>query len=161
MFKQNTPLMRQLRSFHPPNIRSSRRSLYSVSWNCSLYILKAFFFCMRVPESFRRRRQRRQNNKTNYRRQKVHVNMWNKAHICAVLLSCETPITPFPTVVCKTWSIFQELTSIFSFRKRRLKQLKFSENRNKSLTKAKICSEKHNNCDEIFLLLTDVAVVVY
>ena len=88
--------MRQLRSFHP-NIRSSRRSLYSVSWNCSLYILKAFFFCMRVPESFRRRRQRRQNNKTNYRRQKVHVNMWNKADICAVLLSCETPIAPFPS----------------------------------------------------------------
>ena len=63
-------------------------------------------------------------------------------------------------VVCKTWSIFQELTSIFSFRKRRWKQLKFNENRNKSVTKAKICSEKHNNCVEIFLLLTDVAVVV-
>ena len=64
-------------------------------------------------------------------------------------------------VVCKTWSIFQELTSIFSFRKRRLKQLKFSENRNKSVTKAKICSEKHNHCVEIFLLLPDVAVVIF
>ena len=43
-----------------------------------------------------RGRQRRQNNKTNYRRQKAQVNMWNKADICAVLLSCETPIAPFP-----------------------------------------------------------------
>ena len=58
-----------------------------------------------------------------------------------------------------TLSIFQELTSIFSFRKRRLKQLKFSENRNKSATKAKICFEKHNNCVKIFFLLTNVAVV--
>ena len=33
-------------------------------------------------------RQRRQNNKTNYTRQKAHVNMWNKADIRAVLLSC-------------------------------------------------------------------------
>ena len=34
-----------------------------------------------------RRRQRRQNNKTKYTRQKAHVNMWNKADIGAVLLS--------------------------------------------------------------------------
>ena len=55
-----------------------------------------------------RRRQRRQNNKTNYRRQKAHVNktnyrrqkahvnMSNKADIRAVLLSCETSTAPFP-----------------------------------------------------------------
>ena len=34
-----------------------------------------------------RRRQRRQNNKTYYTRQKAHVNMWNKADIRAVPLS--------------------------------------------------------------------------
>ena len=41
-----------------------------------------------------------------------------------------------------------------------LKLLKFSKNRNKSVTKANICSEKHNNCLKIFLLLTNVAVVL-
>ena len=49
-----------------------------------------------IPHSRGRRRQRRQNNKTNYRRQKAHVNMWNKADICAVLLSNETSTAPFP-----------------------------------------------------------------
>ena len=29
-------------------------------------------------------------------RQKAHVNMWNKADMRAVLLSCETSIAPFP-----------------------------------------------------------------
>ena len=43
-----------------------------------------------------RRRQRWQNNKTNYTRQKAHVNKWNKADIHAVLLSFETSIAPFP-----------------------------------------------------------------
>ena len=43
-----------------------------------------------------RRRQRRQNNKTHCTRQKAHVNMWNKADICAVLLSNETSTAPFP-----------------------------------------------------------------
>ena len=43
------------------------------------------------------RGQRRQNKKTNYTRQKVHVIMWNKADIGAVLLSCETSIAPFPS----------------------------------------------------------------
>ena len=56
--------------------------------------------------------------------------MWNKSDIRAILLSCETSIAPFH-VVCKTWSIFQQLSSIFSFRKRRWRQLNFSENRNK------------------------------
>ena len=28
---------------------------------------------------------------------KAHVNMWNKADIRAVLLSCETSIAPFPS----------------------------------------------------------------
>ena len=60
-------------------------------------------------------------------------------------------------VVCKTWSIFQELTSIFLF-KTQWKQLKFSENRKKSVTQTKMCSEKHN-CVKRFLLLTDVDVL--
>ena len=42
-----------------------------------------------------RRRPRRQNDKTNYTRQKEHVNMWNKADIRAVLLWCETSTAPF------------------------------------------------------------------
>ena len=78
-----------------------------------------------------RRRRRRQNNKTNYRRQKAHVNMWNKADIRAVLLSCETSTAPFShSSVFKTWPTFQELTSIVSFSKRRWSQRNFSENRN-------------------------------
>ena len=35
-------------------------------------------------------------DKTNYTRQKAHVNMWNKADIRAVLLSCDTLIASFP-----------------------------------------------------------------
>ena len=31
-----------------------------------------------------------------YRRQTAHVNIWNKADICAVLLSNETSTAPFP-----------------------------------------------------------------
>ena len=63
-------------------------------------------------------------------------------------------------VVCKTWSVFQELTSIFSFRKRRWKQLKLSEliEANRA-TKANICPEKHKDYFEIFLLLPNVVVV--
>ena len=40
-------------------------------------------------------------------------------------------------VVCKTWPIFQQLSSIFSVRKRRWKQLKFSENKNKQCNQSK------------------------
>ena len=61
-------------------------------------------------------------------RQKVHVNMWNKADIRAVLLSNETSTAHFHAVF-KTWPTFQELTSIVSFR-RRWSQRNFSENRN-------------------------------
>ena len=64
-------------------------------------------------------------------------------------------------VVCKTWSIFQQLSSIFSFRKRRWRQLKFSENRNKQWNQRKYVSAQKANKDyvEIFLLLADVAVL--
>ena len=39
---------------------------------------------------------RRSLDKTNYTKQKAHVNMWNKVDICAVLLSNETSTAPFP-----------------------------------------------------------------
>ena len=98
-----------------------------------------------------RRRQRRQNNTTNNTRQKAHVNMWNKVDIRQLLHF---------HVVCKTWSTFQELSSIFSFRKRRWKQLKSAKIETNSGTKANTSSEKHKDYGEIFLLLADFAVVI-
>ena len=54
-------------------------------------------------------------------------------------------------VVCKTWSIFQQLSSIFSFRKTRWRQLNFSENRNKQCNQGK-CMLKNPQglCRNIF-----------
>ena len=63
-------------------------------------------------------------------------------------------------VVCRTWSIFQELTSIFSFRKRRLKEPNFSEIETNRATKTNICPEKHTDYVEIFLLLPNVVLAV-
>ena len=80
--------------------------------------------------------QRRQNIKTNYTRQKVHVNIWNKTNIHAILLSQRRQLHHFHVVI-KTWSIFQQLSSIFSFRKTRWRQLNFSENRNKHCNQSK------------------------
>ena len=58
----------------------------------------------------------RKTNKTNYTRQKAHV---NKADSCAVLLSkLGLQLLHFHAVF-KTWSAFQELKSIVSFRERR------------------------------------------
>ena len=68
--------------------------------------------------------------------------MWNKADIRAVLLSYERSIAPFPRCL-QNWLIFQQLSSIFSFKKTRWRQLNFSENQN----------------IKIFLLLADVAVL--
>ena len=84
-----------------------------------------------------RRRQRRQNNKTNYTRQKEHVNMWNKADIRAVLLSCETPIAPFPRCLQNMVNISTIIVDLFSFRKTRWKQLNFN-----SVTEANTCSKQ-------------------
>ena len=61
------------------------------------------------------RHQCQQNNDTNYTRQKAHMNMWNKADICAVLLSNETSTAPFPHCLQNVADIS---TSIFTFRKR-------------------------------------------
>ena len=83
-----------------------------------------------------RRRQRRQNNKTNYTRQKVHVNMWNKRTFVPSCSRVRRQLLHFH-VVCKTWSIFQQLSSIFSFRKTRWRQWNFSENRNQQCNQSK------------------------
>ena len=56
-------------------------------------------------------------------------------------------------VVCKTWSIFQQLSSNFSFRKTHWRQLNFSENRNKQCNQSKYMLKKHKDYVEIFLLL--------
>ena len=54
-------------------------------------------------------------------------------------------------VISKTWPIFQQLSSIFSFRKRRWKQLKFSENRNKHCNQRKYMLRKTQGlCRNIF-----------
>ena len=88
------------------------------------------FFCSKHREQNSRgqRRQRQQNNKTNYRRQKAHVNMWNKADIRAVLLSNETSTAPFPRCLQNVVDISR--TSNVLFRRRRWSQRNFSENRN-------------------------------
>ena len=92
-------------------------------------------------------------------RQKAHVNMWNKADIRAVLLSCETSIAPCPRCLQNVVNISTIIVG-FSFRKRRWKQLKpFSENRNKEWNQSNTCLEKHKDYVEIFLLLADVAVL--
>ena len=70
-----------------------------------------------LSKTAERRGQRQQNNKTNYTRQKVHVNMWNKADICAVLPQMRLKLLHFHAVF-KTWPTSQELTSIVSFRGR-------------------------------------------
>ena len=55
-------------------------------------------------------------------------------------------------VVCKTWSVFQQLLSIFSFRKTRWRQLNLSENRYKQCNQSKyMLWKKHKDYLEIFL----------
>ena len=69
------------------------------------------------------KRQRQQNNATNYRRQKAHLSIWNKPSICILLPST----TRFnwsisSSIVFWKTSTFQKLKSIVSFRKRRRRQ---------------------------------------
>ena len=89
-----------------------------------------------------RRRQRRQNNKTNYTRQKVHVNMWNKRTFVPSCSRVRRQLLHFH-VVCKTWSIFQELSPMFSFKKTLWRQLNLSENRNKQWNQSKYMLRKN------------------
>ena len=71
--------------------------------------------------------------------------MWNKADIRAVLLSCETSIAPFPCCLQNA------LSSIFSFRKTRWRQLNFSKNRNKQWNQSKNMLRKTQGlCRNIF-----------
>ena len=67
-----------------------------------------------------------QNNETNYRRQKAHVNMWNKADICAILLSNETSTAPFRCCLQNVADISR--TNIHRFVQE--ETLNFSKNRN-------------------------------
>ena len=60
-----------------------------------------------------RRRQRQENNKTNYTRQKVHMNIWNKADIRVVQLSCETSIAPFPRCLRNVVNISTIIVNLF------------------------------------------------
>ena len=83
------------------------------------------------------RRQLRQNNKTNYT-----TRICERLTFVPPCSRVRRQLLYFIHVVCKTWSIFQELTSIFSFRKRRWKQLKFSENRNKQGNQSKYMPRK-------------------
>ena len=88
----------------------------------------------------------------NYTRQKAHVNT-----------VCEMKRTFVPSrsrvrrqwlyfhVVCKTWSILKKLSSIFSFRKTRWRQLTFSENRNKQCNQSKFIFI-HKDYVKIFLV---------
>ena len=57
--------------------------------------------------------------------------MWNKADIRAVLLSCETPIAPFPRCLQNVVNISTIIVDLL-FRKTRWRQLNFSEHRNKN-----------------------------
>ena len=103
------------------------------------------------PHSRGRRRQRRQNNKINYKK---------RTWICEIKLtfvpSCSRvrrQLLHFH-VVCKTWSIFQQLSSIFSFRKTCWRQLKFSKNRNKQCNQSKYMLKiKHKVMSKYFYCL--------
>ena len=62
--------------------------------------------------------------------------------------------------VFKTWPTFQELTSTFSFRRRRWSQRNFSERETYRVTKVKICLVKYEDYEEMFFLPPDVGVAV-
>ena len=76
-----------------------------------------------------RRRQRRKNNKTNYTRQKAHVNRWNKADIRAVLLSNETSTAPFPRCLQNVADISRTNIHLF-VQKETLESTEFQRKRN-------------------------------
>ena len=92
------------------------------------------------------RRQRRQNNKTNYTRRKAHVNMWNKA--CSI-----------STLSAKCGQYFNNYRRSFRLRRHAEGSWISAKIDTNSGTKANTCSEKHKDYVEIFLLLADVAVL--
>ena len=97
-----------------------------------------------------------QNNETNYRRQKAHVNMWNKADICAVLLSNETSTAPFPRCLQNVADISR--TNIHRFvQEEHWISAKIGTYR---VTKVKIYLVKYKHYEEIFFLPPDIGVAV-
>ena len=69
------------------------------------YRLQAVYIRELKKNSRGRRRQRRQNNKTNYTRQKAHVNM----------PSCETSIAPFPRCLQNVVNISTIIVDLFVY----------------------------------------------
>ena len=90
-----------------------------------------------------RRQQHRQNNKTYCTRQKAHMNMWNKADICACS-QVRLQLLHFHAVF-KKWQTFQELTSIVSFRRKSWSQRNFRERETYRITKVKMCLVKYED----------------
>ena len=122
--------LKQLQESPEKNMRPRRDSVTSaIPVRCSInWAMKTLREENRDLKEISRGR-RRQNNKTNYTRQKAHVNMWNKADICAVLLSNETSTDPFPRCLQNVADISG--TNIHRFvQEETLGSTNFSENRN-------------------------------
>ena len=82
-------------------------------WNTKSKWFSFFVKASTTVYSWGQQWQCRQNNNTNYTRQKVHMNIWNKADVCAVLLSNETWTDPVPRCLQNVLNIFKELVLIF------------------------------------------------
>ena len=75
-----------------------------------------------------------------YRRQKAHVNMWNKADICAVLLSNDSSTAPFLRRPLNLINISRTNDNYF-VQEETLRRLNFNENRNRQ---CRICKALEN-----------------
>ena len=106
-----------------------------------------------------RRRQRRSNNKTNYTRQRAHVNMWNKADICAILLSNETSTAPFARCLQNVADISR--TNVHRFvQKETLESTEFQRKRNIQGNQSKDMFSKIRGLRRNIFFASDVGVVV-
>ena len=114
-------------------------------------------------ERFKQNNRRRQcwwNNKTNYRRQKVHMNMWNKLTFVPSCSQMRLQLLHFHALF-KTWLTFQELTSIVSLRRRCWSQENISENRNIQGNQSKdMLIIKDKDYKEIFFLPPNVGITI-
>ena len=102
--------------------------------------------------------QHRQNNNTNYRRQKAHMNIWNEADVCAVLLSNETSTAPSPCCLQNMADISR--TNIHRFvQEETLESTEFQQKiETYRVTKVKICLIKYKDYEEIFFLPPNIGV---
>ena len=89
---------------------------------------------------------------------KAHANMWNKADICAVLLSNETSTAPFPRCLQNVADISR--TKVHRFVQEETLESTGFQKQTYRVTKVKICSIKYEGYEEIFFLPPDVGVVV-